>query len=431
MVKELVIAATPVKENIYWRVLIVDDDKEVLDHLFEYYDNEPISSEGDFLEVTTLGVFEEAMDEIERNRFDLIILDIRDEAHSTDAGFKVLELIKSKQFIPVIFYSGIAHLAKEFESMAVKVVKKDVGFINLTEAIQELLFSGLPSINREMEDHLQMVQRKFMWKYAKEYWNTYNKIPDKYELAYLLARRLALSFANFDVNFLADTITAHSVVEDSESVYEKFTKHEVSPLHYYIVPPLVDNPLTGDLYKGQIGDRNGYWLVLTPSCDFWNSKGTENVLLAECNLLTSSSEFEKWAKKPDDATIKDNFKKFLGNRKTNRTFFLPQFLDNPNLIVDFQKLSCPLIEEFMNLERIASLDSTYASEVISKFILYYARIGTPDLNTDPILEQLHPSRTAQKVAATKAPALVVEEPLLTAVIDSSVLVIKDPNVNAK
>jgi hypothetical protein len=36
----------------------------------------------------------------------------------------------------------------------------------------------------------------------------------------------------------------------------------------YIHPPISTNRLAGDILKGVVGAVDGYWLVLTPSCDF-------------------------------------------------------------------------------------------------------------------------------------------------------------------
>ena len=40
------------------------------------------------------------------------------------------------------------------------------------------------------------------------------------------------------------------------------------------------------------------------------------------------------------------------------------------------------------MKRIASLDSPFAEEVISRFLRYWGRLGTPDLDISLVLQQL-------------------------------------------
>jgi hypothetical protein len=41
-----------------------------------------------------------------------------------------------------------------------------------------------------------------------------------------------------------------------------------------------------------------------------------------------------------------------------------------------------------SLNRLASLDSPFAEALLARFVRYFGRLGTPDLNTEVILSRL-------------------------------------------
>lgn len=384
---------------ITWRILVVDDEPKICEQIVGFFGKQSLPN-GDRFEFEVLNQFGEATELLERRKFDLVILDIRENGEDEEAGVKVLEEIKARCFIPVVFYSGLAHTVKDKESGVVKAVRKDAGVYDLFQVVTGIFQNGVPTLNRSLFEHVQNVHKDYMWKFSESDWELFNGVPDSYELAYLMGRRLSLSFSSYGIKQLAQSLPITPDEPIQGSPYEKISDFEISPLHYYVVPPMFDKPLTGDIYRGEIGDKHAYWLLLTPSCDFWQNKA-EYVLLAECAPLTESIEYKNWGgaqKKEKD------FAKFLRNGKNDRTFFLPAFLQYPHLVADFQKLVCPTIDEFNCLERIANLDSTFASEAVSKFLRHYARRGTPDLNPSLIMEQLRYKDTA----ATVEPASIGE-----------------------
>ena len=64
-------------------------------------------------------------------------------------------------------------------------------------------------------------------------------------------------------------------------------------MRYYVIPPIEPAPLAGDIYQGQVREQNGYWALLTPSCDMVAGREkAELVLLARCLPLTEQVEYQ-------------------------------------------------------------------------------------------------------------------------------------------
>jgi hypothetical protein len=161
------------------------------------------------------------------------------------------------------------------------------------------------------------------------------------------------------------------------------------------MPPVEKSPLAGDLYRGQIGDQSGYWVLLSPSCDLVTGREkAEWVLLARCLPLSEQTEHQGWqAGLPQPSrTADDRLRSILRNNRqggqAERFYFLPGTLTLSDLVVDFQQLVTLPREQMTTLERLASLDSPFAEVLLARFGRYFGRLGTPDLDLDVILNRL-------------------------------------------
>jgi len=368
-----------------WRVLLVDDDEEICEQIKEFVDDVFQLEDGDMLDLTIVNDFLSATKTLEKIRFDIIILDVLGNTEGgspENFGSGIYNEIKKICFLPIIFYTGVPNYVSELEGPGVMVINKTKGVVEIGERIKDVINSGLPSVNRLLYEHVQYIHRDYMWGFLMGEWNKYYALPNKDELAYFLARRLAHSFSSFGITELAVGISNNSEYSAEFDVYN--SDYQVSPLHYYLTPPVEKITISGDIYKGDVMGENGYWVVLTPSCDFRN-KELSYILLATCILLENH---EDYCDSTASNTKKQNFLRLLGNRKGDRNFFLPAFLEHPDMVVDLQNLKCVKTEDFNRLDRIASLDSTFASELISRFIRQYARRGTPDLNVENIQKRV-------------------------------------------
>src|SRR5205814_2091895 len=69
----------------------------------------------------------------------------------------------------------------------------------------------------------------------------------------------------------------------------------VPAMRYYVLPPVEETHLSGDLFLGRLGERDGYWVLLTPSCDLaQDPPKSEWALLAACLPLEDQDEYKDW-----------------------------------------------------------------------------------------------------------------------------------------
>lgn len=230
-----------------------------------------------------------------------------------------------------------------------------------------------------------------MWDHIEKHWPNSDTAYEQSDLAYLLTRRLASTLERSSVKkFLAQGTP--SQFDASES--------SVQPIEMYIYPPRSSGHFTGDILHGDLNGRKGYWIILTPSCDLQQKKAFY-VLLAQCNPL-EQEEYKKsqamWIStdSPDKGKVNNaekNLKDILENKKPRHhflpaTFFLPE-----DSVVDFQSLQHLSVESLGQLRLITSLDNPFAEALVSRFIQYYGRLGTPDLDTNPILTRVRQAAT--------------------------------------
>lgn len=374
-------------ETKTWQVLFVDDDSEFCKSAKEL-DGEPINDAQERLHIETMTDFEATLDELEKRRFDIVVLDVKLDSSGVlkeDKGRDILESIKQKRFVPVIFYTAVPHLVRDLEKQdkpLVRVVEKTEGLSQVLEVIREILETAIPSINRALIRHLEEVQRDYMWGFVAKHWEEYGDQSDYTALAYLLASRLAVSLSGPGIQQLAQDL--------GDPVGAAVVAGKVHPMQYYLLPPVDPSPLAGDLYTGKIGEQSGYWILLTPSCDIAQDKA-EKALLALCKPLNEFPECGDWLQAPSSNTKKKLKNLLTNNRKDGqpeRYHCLPAALVIPGLVVDFQQLITLPRNQLDTLTRIASLDSPFAEALMSRFVRYFGRLGTPDLDTDYVLLRL-------------------------------------------
>lgn len=374
-----------------WQLLFVDDDVQACDEVKEFLEGETIADPCERPQVTTLTEFADALKLMQAHRFDLLILDVRlgphDEVRAEEAGITTLEAIQQRCFVPVVFYTALPRLVRHLEMPPIWVVEKTEGLSRLLETVRSVFATRLPAVNRALLRHLDTVQRDYMWGFVARNWHQFGDTSDRTALAYLLARRLALSLSRQGIQHLAQELgdpTGRAIAEGL-----------VHPMQYYVMPPVEPSPLAGDLYQGQIGQQTGYWVLLTPSCDLIAGREkAERVLCARCLFLTEQGEYQTWHKvlpNPDpsiEGKLKELLKNHRGGVQPERFYFLPGALTLPDLVVDFQQLVSLPRGQMDSLERLASVDSPFAEDLMARFMRYFGRIATPDLDVEYILSRL-------------------------------------------
>jgi len=286
-----------------------------------------------------------------------------------------------------VFYTGLPRLVRHLETPLIQGVEKIARLPHLLDSIRSTFATRLPAVNRALIRHLETIQRNYMWDFVANHWAQFGDTSDRTSLAYLLARRLATSLSGSGIRQLAQEL--------GDATGTAVTKGQMHPMRYYVIPPVEPTPLAGDIYQGQIGEHNGHWALLTPSCDMVTGREkAELVLLARALLLTEQVEYQQWRgglpapSRTNNAKLQDLLRNNRRDTKSERFFFLPGALSLPDLIVDFQQLVTLQRDHMGGLERLASLDSPFAEALLARFTRYFGRLGTPDLDVAVLLQRL-------------------------------------------
>jgi CheY-like chemotaxis protein len=394
------------------RILHVDDEEKTRDNVRTYLEGEDIPGWGSPT-VVPVADFDQALAILEAERFDLVILDVRhgsteaEIAVEEEAGVTTLANIRARRFVPVIFWTGLPQAVYDLASPLVRVGEKTTRLPTLKKLVDEAFATGLPALNRGLRRLVENEQREYMWGFVAEHWDELAQIEDHTAVAYLLARRLAKSISGPGIVELAREL--------GESPEALVPGKDIHPVEMYIQPPLVDDELlVGDILDGRWEAREGWWLVLTPSCDLLNEKA-DFVLLAAADRLMDHRTVRSWLdaeskKKGNSARSKvEGLIRQKTGGQDDRWLYLPAAVAVPDLVVDMQQLKSVPCADARAFLHIASLDSPFAESAVNRFNRYYGRIGTPDFDADPIMARIekvvlahHEERTAAAAATETA-----------------------------
>ena len=171
---------------------------------------------------------------------------------------------------------GSSTPVRSLASPFVRVVEKTEGLPKLEQELADIFKTGLP----ELPDTWKR-NRESMWDFVMDQWTAIHDQCGPTNLAYLLARRLALRL-QFDA---ARRLAKGAGAETAEpAMWDTWTQRR------YIRPPLDSTALTGHILRVGAAAEARYWIVLTPECDFWEKKA-DKVLMASCIDLKVFPEY--------------------------------------------------------------------------------------------------------------------------------------------
>ncbi len=382
-------------EASMWKVLAVDDDPEMLEGLERILS----SKMGEYrFEFTCADTFNEGLELLHNNRFDLVFLDVHEErqdpAPSVDPnaedqrGEELLQALKSSRFVPVVFYTGFPAKVDHLKSHVVKVVDKGSTTDEVRAAVKLIMDTGLPQLARYIEER----SRAYIW--------------DNLEFA---LKRVADDNVASDIALLAARNLSQNLSQKSVKELLGMDTSRIAPLEMYLFPPVVESCNPADIFRRKKDDTT--WIVLTPACDFEQHKA-ENVLLASVTPLVNHRLYKQWVEnnvelanvdpalqskdpKNEFSVAQRKVKEARGfvkslilNKLGGRYKFLPGTFFLRDSIVDFQQLLNLPVNESDQYEIICSLDNPYREEIVQLFSNYYGRIGTPDYDSTPIWEKI-------------------------------------------
>ncbi len=383
-----------IAENEPWKILYVEDDQVLGRQIKEAQE---LGAFGPVV-VEVIPGFAGAKEEIEGRRYDLLILDIfegRPSLEKERAGVDILQHLKQVRFTPTIFYTALPAAIGDPISPFIRVVGKEGGGLDrLIDAVQEFIDSGLLNLNRGLLRHVEKVQLDYMEGFVTARWSEFSTMVDKRSLAYLMARRLAMSLSSTYISELAKAL-GETAIDDEATTSANELVHR---MQFYIMPPVSGDFLTGDIFEGEVKGRTGYWVLLTPSCDMVTGRvKADFVHLAYCQPLTEFREYQDWTAQSSNTKKKALVELLKNNRasgQAERYHYLPGVAQIPHLIVDFKQVEyLPFAElKAMSPGRYTSLDSPYAEVLLARYNRFSARFGAPDLDTDEVLRSLRPTQ---------------------------------------
>ena len=335
--------------------------------------------------------FDKAVELLVNETFDILVLDIRDESGVTpsdEEGIRVFDEIRRRCFIPIIFYTALPNASISVSSSPfVQTVSKIAAepILDMEEAVENVISSGLPRLLQSVSSHLADVERVFMADFVEQNWSDLVDRPE--DMAYLLSRRLAVSFDE----------EAESLATELGQAEETVLENAIHPTRYY-VQPLHSSYKMGDLVAmteltEEDMETERLHVVLTPSCDLVSRAGNMNadsVVLLRCFLLDDFKEYQDWVNAPS-ANKEKLLRKLLTSRpkgQEDRYRYLPAAWNVPDCVVDLQSVTSISYEELTSCRKIASLDSPFAEALSYQFNRYIGRVGIPDLDIDGILRRL-------------------------------------------
>jgi len=359
-----------------WRVLVVEDNETIGKELVDALETPGWLDPSTEFDANWVASFQDALAMLARSRFDVLVLDLRDDVtpaktgeEQAKPGLDILAEVKKTRFVPVVFYTALPEQVSSLASPIVRVVEKTEGIVRVREELAGLLRTGLPRLSRYLEEE----QRRYFWEFVETKWAGDASVQSV-DLAYLMARRLAAALRAEFSRLASSVIAGLEVVPGKE--------HQAHPMEYYIFPPVERFWSAGDIIRRK--GETAYYVVMTPTCDFAQKKATF-FLAAKCSPLTSFGEYATWLGEQTPPVFDGNPDRIVGlmaDRRGDRFKFLPGTHEFPDLVVDLQQLNSVPVTDQAQYERIASMDSPYAETLLARFGRFYSRIGTPDLDIE-------------------------------------------------
>ncbi|WP_066351418.1 response regulator transcription factor [Aliarcobacter skirrowii] len=329
-----------------------------------------------------------AVKKIKYYKIDTAIVDLNlnpNDFDNTDGNDVIHEFINQSR-IPIFVVSGTPeklapklvdnNLIKVFtrnHDVNEKIIEKEIPKLLLSKTID--YFSKDGYLEKEINDF---------------YWNHLQSTLNDWDIV-----------AESNSSDIDKILSRHTVACLNEKLYVNgnigsFDKYH--PGEMYIIPPIKKHYHTGDI----ISKNNELFIILNPACDIVNQGNLEFYLVAKLIEIQTLQDIQQNIKtdKPYNSLVdslnktgKEKFKKY-SNNQSQRYHYIPQFDKiSKDYLIDFQNLQNIKIGNILEEEdyltnresiikeyiRIASISSPFLKDIISRFSLYYARQGQPNL----------------------------------------------------
>lgn len=399
--------------------LLMEDDAENLRQLEQLL---PRTIAGHNIYWESCSDFEEAVVRVGIRRYDIIVTDIYRDRKGLRKGISnkdekandIIVRIRGKQFCPIVAFTDGSRPESFIEGPFIKFADKSDDGSDIVRKIEELIQTALPVVARRIHDELSVLTGSYLWDFLEKNWQQLNQAK------------------NIEAAFLERLVRRRAAIQISRLDSRSNTPQEIEKvegLEFYIYPSISG----GDLRLGE---------VIRLKADFWNEDKAGEfqtpfrvVLTPHCHLTTQPNDPSPRAsyiltvktvdagkllskEKERDIRSANSEEKRLNlarrvtqspadlGRPAGRYWFVPGFLEIPDLYCDFLQLESISYADLQNqYERIAVLDTPFAEALQSCFLKFYSAIGLPNLGSDRFQHLLvNPGAPAPEVKpATSAP----------------------------
>ncbi|WP_290749406.1 hypothetical protein [Exiguobacterium sp. UBA3968] len=372
------------------KVLIVEDKKDHIQVLEDTIEEFNESNENYLIKYKTSSTYEDSLSILLEDDFDVAIIDLSLSntrlSGETLEGNKLINIITKKLRIPIIVRSGHPEDAKpddlNDDNEFYKVYSKSEDASEILNQIKTWIESGLSQALKAsgpIEEYLQNI----FWVHFSENFNQWNSIEDKSTQQKSLLR------------YTFYLLQEYLGINGEDGSFEPFHSAE-----FYIYPPVRNNLFFGDI----LSHNDEYYFILTPACEMAQEKYSK-VLLAKITNFEDVSGFSSTKQQFFDAMkqytdsemdvpkkvtkSRDELARWFRNGHSNSLgyHFIPPYSDFPGGFIDFQQLVSISPDDFP-YQKILTVSSQFSKDVSSRFSLYYARQGQPNLNPDTIINIL-------------------------------------------
>ena len=359
------------------RILIVEDDEVIYKDIYKRNIDLFNKENREFqIKETWIQDKDKAIAALKKseNIFDgaIVDLDLIGSGGSDTSGNEVIEEIKNNLRFPIFVITGTPHhLSEELNlpNAIFNVYERDdvdvLETLNKFKAIKATGILNLLKRNGKIEELIQSI-----------FWNHISNSLDNW-----------ISDNNRNSQEKEDSLLRYTILH----MLEYLDENKVHPSEFYITRPVKATLSTGDLV---LVDRVRY-VVLTPACDFVTRNGSRNVRMAFLLKIIDLNEYfpnfdESIEKREISNSLKEKLISVIGNKKPYY-HFIPKHNTIKAGIIDFQnKLSVPIEEidakiEKNEVDRFATITMPFLKDLIERYSSYYARQGSPDFETDEII----------------------------------------------
>ncbi|MDZ3954829.1 response regulator [Bacillus thuringiensis] len=364
-------------------VLIIEDEAVQVQVLNDAIDDFNEESEDYKIASTPVFSYSDSLNLLLTEDFDVAIIDLNLDQTKTELseldGNNLVDIIVNKMRIPIIIRTGnptsFTSTQISPKNSFLKIFTKDESVDDILEQITKWYNLGLSSTlgtKGVLEDCLN----KLFWEQISSNLSEWEKID-------ITTPEQERALIRYTINVL------NSYLEiDSESGKFEF----FHPAEVYIKPPIKSKLFFGDILKHQSGSQ---YIILTPSCEMAQSKYKKILLckISEPNNIVGFVDAKDKYLSNQSNTRKSALEKWFRNGHSDSIgyHFLPPYSDFEGGFIDFQDIITvdPEVEGFNDeYVKIATVTSQFAKDISSRFTLYYARQGQPNLNSELIINSL-------------------------------------------